>query len=238
MSIVSGSLPRMSLANTELPIVTPVSPNGQLLPTLRLSELGIVSAFRGNQYIVKLIPKLKQKRAKTLPALTKQHNENREDLQRASRGHLMTFINPITAIRKAFLAGEDVVAPNFSGLESLVKYVILGPGFTKEALKKRASTLPIRIARRSVIHQWLEYLFTFHHPRLYSAQKRDTSLSKCSTLAEKTRTGYLVYIHKKSKDADHARHDIATTGKGYAKAHIDAPYTCDGIALTVSGVLP
>ena len=47
-----------------------------------------------------------------------------------------------------------------------------------------------------------------------------------------------MYVHKKSKDADQARHDIATTGKGYAKAHIDAPYTSDGIALTVSGVLP
>ena len=61
-----------------------------------LVEKNLTGCFKANTYIIKLIPSLYQKnRQKTVPGINSLGLENRPDLQKSARGHVMTFKMPM-----------------------------------------------------------------------------------------------------------------------------------------------
>jgi hypothetical protein len=68
-------------------------------------------------------------------------NENNPRLQRASRGHLIAFTNPMRKVRERFLSGALKPGPvpkaELAGADPLLKFAIVMPGWSKKNLKRR-----------------------------------------------------------------------------------------------------
>ena len=167
--------------------------------------------------------------------------ENRPDLQKANRGHVMTFKMPMDKIRNKFFKNNTIQGPaRISELEKVFKYVIMHPTGTKEEAKKIAAKLPIRHARKKIVRTLLKYYFKYHHPRLYPRKNSKIVLEKCTSemTSEQNPCGTLVIIHNNHPDADAARRNINKgVNKGYCETHADAQPTINECGYTCSGVL-
>ena len=63
--------------------------------------------------------------------------ENRPDLQKSARGHVMTFKMPMEKIRNKFIVNNSIEGPaSISELDTIFKYVIMHPTGTKEEAEK------------------------------------------------------------------------------------------------------
>ena len=150
---------------------------------------------------------------KTAPGLNSLGLENRPDLQKAHRGHVMTFKMPMEEIRKKYIEDNIVQGPsNLADIKSTFKYVIMHPTGTKEEAEEIASKLPIRHARKHVVKALLRYYFTYHQPRLYPRNNPNLTIQKCISEMKENENpcGILVAIHKEHPDAEAATED----GKG------------------------
>ena len=131
-AINNNCLPEMSIAESELPVIPPASIKKgvvEYLPEPNLVEKNLTGCFKANTYIIKLIPSLYQRNMKkTAPGINSLGLENRPDLQKASRGHVMTFKMPMEDIRNKFIKDNSIQGPSrLSELESIFKYVIMHP---------------------------------------------------------------------------------------------------------------
>ena len=101
----------MSIAESELPIIPPayIEKNLVYLKKPTLVEKNLTGCFKANTYIIKLVPSLSQiNNKKTVPGLNALGLENRPDLQKANRGHVMTFKMPMEKIRNKFLEENSI----------------------------------------------------------------------------------------------------------------------------------
>ena len=245
-SINSKKLPESSLAQSELPIIPPafiINNKLEYLKEPNLVEKKLTGCFKANTYIIKLIPSMYQKnRKKNLPGINSIGLENRPDLQKANRGHVMTFKMPMEKIRNKFIKDNSIPGPStLSELETIFKYVIMHPTGSKEEAEKIAKNLPIRYARKNVVKTLLQYFFKHHHPRLYPRNNSEAKIAICTAELKfnKNPCGSLVTIHKDHPDAEAARRNINKgVNKGYCETHADAPSTINEDGFTCSGVLP
>ena len=210
-SINFNKLPECSLAESELPIIPPAFIGNNKLEYLKepnLVEKNLTGCFKANTYIIKLIPSLYQKnQKKNVPGINSLGLENRPDLQKANRGHVMTFKMPMEEIRNKFIKDNSIPGPSrLSELDTIFKYVIMYPTGSKEEAEKIAKDLPIRYARKYVVTALLKYFFKHHHPRLYPRNNSEVTIAKCTAemIFEKNPCGSLVTIHKDHPDADEA----------------------------------
>ena len=245
-AINKNKLPETSIAESELPIIPPaLFKKGHLiyLSEPNLVEKTLTCCFKANTYIIKLIPSLYQKKKKkTVPGINSLGLENRPDLQKANRGHVMTFKMPMEEIRKKFIESNSIQGPStILELESMFKYVIMHPTGSKEEAERIAAILPIRHARKHIVKALLQYFFIHHHPRLYPRKNYKYTIERCTSdmVSGNNVCGTLVTIHRDHPDADAARRDINKgVNRGYCETHANAPLTMNEDGFTCSGVLP
>ena len=162
-----------------------------VLPRLSLVGCRMIAAFKPVSFVYRLISSSKRDRAREASGkgvfepseksrvFVDHDDAGKSMLQRATKGHLISFRHNMTQLLKLIESGEftDACKPtkNVSEVVDQFKVQLIGPQYSRKQLYQILAEQPILKVPVDLLQSWLEYLVEYSHPDLYPATVASTS---------------------------------------------------------------